>query len=262
MSDIIEEEAEVEEEGAPWMATFADLMSLLFTFFVLLLSFANMDVVKFREAIGSLKYAFGYSDHTEGALATRSMNLLDFDEQSKNTDVKQPIQKKYTMQEQPTVKQIIVSKNDELLAKVEESIEFNDIEEMVSAEKTGRGVVVRIKGELLYPAGSHTLKEESHKLLDDIVAIMEQFDYKINIEGHSDNTPISTVQYPSNWELSSARAISALKYILKSGRIPADRLGAAGYADTRPLASNDTAEGRLMNRRVEFIFYEGKEDSF
>ncbi len=231
-------------------------MSLLLTFFVLLLSFAQMDIVKFRDAAGSLKDAFGYADSTDGPFSTKSSTLIEYQYVQKDSNIEMPTEMKFDKVEKKNTPQAAVNQNLEILQRIAESIEWNDLGDMVDAEATGKGVVVKIKGKLLYGAGSSTLKDGSRPLLDDIINVIEEFPYNINIEGHTDNKPINTPRYPSNWELSSARAIEALKYILASGRVDSSRLGAVGYADTRPLVSNKTREGRETNRRVEFIFYE------
>ncbi|MCP3677686.1 MAG: flagellar motor protein MotB, partial [Deltaproteobacteria bacterium] len=153
------------------------------------------------------------------------------------------------------IEKVVVDQNEEILKRIDESIRINDLENTVQTENAGRGIVVRVKGQFFFHSGSAVLKEEAYPLLDDIIGIVEEFPYNMSVEGHTDDTPINTTQFPSNWELSTARAISTLRYILESGRIETERLGASGYADTRPLTSNDTPKGRKQNRRVEFIMY-------
>jgi len=244
----MEDEDDV-EEGAAWLATFGDLMSLLLTFFVLLLSFASMDIVKFKDAMGSMNAAFGHAQLDFGMNNTVSTDIIEYDYQKNDTFVKPPMEMPYKDNK------LIVDQNEEILKRINESITTNDLEDTVSAENTGRGIVVRVKGQFFFNSGSAVLKEEAYSLLDDIIGIVEEFPYNMSVEGHTDDTPINTAQFPSNWELSTARAISTLRYILESGRIETERLGASGYADTRPLTSNDTPEGRQQNRRVEFIMY-------
>lgn len=263
---------DIEEDGgddAAWLATFADLMSLLLTFFVLLLSFAQMDVVKFRDAMGSLQSAFGYAYSSEGLNPATPTSILNYTYERKDSFIQDPLNMPYKRRARDKVvegekhKEILkekmriveVKENKLILKRVNEIIRRNDIEDSVEAERTGRGVVVRVKGQLFFPSGSDVLKVGAYPLLDDIIGLAEDFPYKMSVEGHTDNTPISTLRFRSNWELSTARAIAALRYIMDSGRIRHDRLGASGYADTRPIAGNDTQEGRQRNRRVEFIFF-------
>ena len=204
MSELWEDsvmEEEPEQEGA-WMTTFADLMSLLLTFFVLMLSFAQMDIIKFRDAMGSLKDAFGYVDSTDGPYATKSTTLIDFTYIKKETNVELPVEVKFKKEDKKAVK-VTVSSNEEILSRVEESIVWNGLEDMVAADNSAQGVIVRVKGELLFAPGTDMLKSEALPLLDDIISIIEEFHYKVNLEGHTDNLPISTVRFPSNWELST-----------------------------------------------------------
>ncbi|MCK5236945.1 MAG: OmpA family protein, partial [Deltaproteobacteria bacterium] len=250
---VDEEEA---EEGAPWMATFADLMSLLLTFFVLLLSFATMDVIKFRDAMGSLRMAFGHEVAAQGLHSQRAASIIQHDFKEMDKMVEPPIEMRYR---QMGMEKVVVNENEEVLEKISESIDRNKLESLVKAEVTGRGVVLSVEGQLFFKSGSDILKEEAYPLLDDIIGIVEEFPYKMSVEGHTDDTPINTAKFPSNWELSTGRAISTLRYIMDTGRVSSNRLGASGYADTRPIASNDTPEGRQKNRRVEFIFYRESE---
>jgi chemotaxis protein MotB len=154
-------------------------------------------------------------------------------------------------------KVVVKSKqNEAILKRVKATVKNNSLEGYVKVQNTGRGVVVRVKGQLLFNSGSADLKKAAYPLLDEIIGIAEEYPYDMSVEGHTDSTPITSSKFPSNWELSTARAISTLRYIMDSGRISFERLGASGYAATRPIDSNDISEGRQNNRRVEFIFYQ------
>lgn len=251
------EELEPVEEGddAAWLATFADLMSLLLCFFVLLLSFAEMDIVKFRDALGSVRMALGYADAYQSLNLAGSTALIKFDYKKKDSNVQQPLDMKLTKRARQKV--VVKSKqNEAILKRVKATVKNNNLEGYVKVQNTGRGVVVRVKGQLLFKSGSAVLKKTAYPLLDEIIGIAEEYPYDMSVEGHTDSTPITSSKFPSNWELSTARAISTLRYIMDSGRISFERLGASGYADTRPIDSNDIIEGRQNNRRVEFIFYQ------
>ncbi len=247
------------EEGAAWLATFGDLMSLLLTFFVLLLSFAEMDIVKFKDAMGSMQNAFGVvqSEGRPGDLAPSS--VVDLGHEKKDLLFEDPVAMNFRATAPKSNNDISKSQgdieNEEILKRVNASIEVNGLENSVVVENTGRGVVIRVRGQLFFSSGSADLKEEAQPLLDDIVALVEDFPYRMSVEGHTDNQPINTDRFRSNWELSTSRAISALRYIIDTKRIELNRLGASGYADTRPVTENDTRAGRGENRRVEFIFF-------
>ncbi|HDJ27723.1 MAG TPA: flagellar motor protein MotB [Proteobacteria bacterium] len=237
MAEEQQQETECEEceEGAPaWMATFADLATLLMTFFVLLLSFSNMDVVKFRTMLGSVKDAFG----------TVTENPGDFEERSST-----PISIQLSEKESSMIDML------EMGDKVKQAIEDHELENEAEVTIDENGVTLKITGKLMFDAGSASIKEDFKSFLDTITKIINENNYPVAIEGHTDNIPMtSSPLYPSNWELSSSRATAVLRYLVEKKGIPAKRLMAVGYADTRPLVPNDSPENRAKNRRVEFHF--------
>ena len=237
-NDIQQESGECDcppcDEGAPaWMATFADLATLLMTFFVLLLSFANMDIVKFRQMAGSVKDAFGTQVETPGTYEERSDTMVTVqlsEEEDRTIDMMQ------------------------MGERIRKTVEEQGLEDKTEIKVDKDGVTLTVDGTFMFDGGSAELKPEFEKFLGEIAKIIKEHDYPLAIEGHSDNIPIKSSIYPSNWELSSSRATAVLRYLINQYQIPAKRLMAVGYADTRPLVPNDTPENRAKNRRVEFHF--------
>ena len=240
-----DDDCECEEEGGgEWMATFADLSTLLLTFFVLLLSFSNMDVVQFREMLGSVRDAFGVQKRIQGPVEAISSSPVELSVQQNDGAGDAP----------PHDKPRALDLNGAMKEQIEEYVENAEMQDDVEVELTPRGVVVRIKEGALYQSGSADLDEQSKEILDKIAEMQARFSDSMQIEGHTDNVPIKSRKYPSNWELSTARAIAALQYLKDEKNISADKLGVAGYADSKPIDTNDTQEGRDRNRRVEFVF--------
>lgn len=229
-----EEVPEESAEGAAWMATFADLMSLLLTFFVLLLSFANMDVVRFRVVLGSVRDAFGVQFEHPGEMEAVSTNIMQIasDESSKNIQIIEDIA---------------------TLEKVKEAIKEAGLEGLMEAELSERGIVIRIKGQILFESGAAELRPDAPDALAPVVKLTATMQHQLAIEGHTDDRPIKTKRFPSNWELSTARAVATMRYLLDHG-LDANRVNVSGYASMRPIGDNKTAEGRAANRRVEFVF--------
>lgn len=223
--------------GAPaWMATFADMMSLLLTFFVLLLSFATMDIVKFQDAMGSISEALGATTGGTGILEQSSSPAL-FD----NT---------MAASSPPTQsnKEVITDELEDLVS------EFK-LDKDVEVESSERGVILRVSGSMFFTPGTAELKYEAQPVLEKVASLMRQYPGRVSIEGHTDNIPISAeARYASNWELSTARAYSALRFLNENESIDATQLNIAGFGDIRPVAPNDSPEGRAKNRRVEFVF--------
>lgn len=238
-----DDDCECEEEGGgEWMATFADLSTLLLTFFVLLLSFSNMDVVQFREMLGSVRDAFGVQKKIQGSVEAISSSPVEISVEQNDGAGDAP----------PHTK--TVDLNGAMKEQIEQYVEEAEMQDDVEVELTPRGVVLRVKEGALYQSGSADLDAKSKELLDKIADMQKQFSDSMQIEGHTDNIPIKSRQYPSNWELSTARAITALQYLKDEKGISADKMGVAGYADSKPVDTNDTEDGRNRNRRVEFVF--------
>ncbi|GAB2783887.1 flagellar motor protein MotS [Halomonas shantousis] len=125
----------------------------------------------------------------------------------------------------------------------------------VTVSRSAQGLNLRIQDHLLFDSGQATLTDSGRTVLKGVIPFLQRYPGLISVEGHSDSVPISTLRFPSNWELSSARASAVLRYVHDQG-IPVQRLRAIGYADTRPLASDETADGRAANRRVELVLQE------
>lgn len=203
-----------------WAITFADMMTLLMSFFVLLFSFSSMEQDKFKEIAGSMREAFGVA---RGAV------------------------------ERPPAPGLPSGNAFGMVAALRDAIEQAGLGDRGSAVATSRGIALRLEGEAAFDSGNAELRPEVLPLLDRIADIATRTPGEIEIEGHTDDVPISNARYPSNWELSASRAGSAVRYLVSRG-VPAIRLKAIGFADSRPLAANDTDRDRARNRRVEFVF--------
>lgn len=122
--------------------------------------------------------------------------------------------------------------------------------------KTDKGILIRVKNNVIFDEGSAQIKPDAQKTLDEIVTVLTKIDNPVIIEGHTDTIPIKSDKYPSNWELSTARATNIISYIIKKGVISPKRLSAVGYGEYMPIADNTTISGRMLNRRVDIIVLE------
>lgn len=208
-------------DGESWLMSYLDVLTLLITLFVLLLSMAGNG-----QATQGSEYA-GVAASEISPAAIRAASSLA------------PGIKPQTLGLQP--------RNSGLQPR------FKGLEmEGVSVAEGEEGVTLRIDNNLLFASGQAALTTRGKGVLQGLTDVLTSFDGNISVEGHTDNVPISTARFPSNWELSTGRAISVLRY-LASNDIPETRLRAIGYADTKPLESNEYAEGRAANRRVELL---------
>jgi len=226
------EQQEEPKAGAPaWMVTFADLMSLLLTFFVLLLSMSSTEAAKFRAMAGSLRDAFGMK--SDFALSPTSMSdeILPHDDERQGD----------------------ASADDELERELREALEELGVDTGDMKMEGDDSVLLRLDGDLLFASGEARLKPKALPVLDAIARYLNGTNYVLDVVGYTDNVPISTPVFPSNWELSAARAGQAVRRLSEQGVAP-ERLRAIGRAETEPIAGNDTPQGRSKNRRVEFNF--------
>lgn len=239
-----------EEEGVPaWMATFADLSTLLLTFFILLLSFATMDLVKFQDAMGSVQESLGFLPTGPGVFQ-HTMEPPIFE------PILEPppeLEKNDCTNDNDVGNRENV--NEEITSELEALIKKFNLENEVTIENIKRGVVLRVRSNLFFNIGKVELKKESYPILKKVADLMRKFPRSVSIEGHTDSLPITGGSYSSNWELSAIRALSAFNFLKEEEKVEVNRINIAGFADNRPIASNDTEEGRAKNRRVEFVFY-------
>ncbi len=223
-----EEKKEESGGGAPaWMCTFADLMSLLLSFFVLLLSFSVMDNMKYKQVAGSMKDAFGIQKEEKTFESPQGQQILSQEFQTIPLDVQ---------------------------LRLAESIREEVEEGLVEVEHTGEGTILRIKGEVAFASGSATIKPRFRKILDRLAGFVKDEDVLLEVGGHTDNVPVRPgAPFTSNYDLSARRAVAVVEYWRKRYQIPSAKLAAVGYADGHPIADNNTAAGRARNRRVEFF---------
>lgn len=254
-------------EGLPaYMATFADLMSLLMCFFVLLLSFAEMDALKYKMVVKSLDNAFGVQREVPEDEVPEGSSIIA-QEFSPGEPRPTPLQevRQDTMDDAKQDKKLEVTAKAERLVQeqaeeiAEETQKFKDALEkeieqgLITVESQFSRIVIRIRENGSFPSGDARLNPSFLPILRKIHDVLVLTDGRIAVAGHTDNVPINTPRYRSNWELSTSRATSVVHELLLPGDMPAERFVLEGYADTKPLVPNDTPEERAQNRRVEII---------
>lgn len=233
-----------EEEGAPaWMITFADLVTLLLVFFILLYSISSLEKERFKSVLSSIQIAL--NQNTPAASQIIIQQIAPTADSDFVPIVPQPGTDQY---ESPKD-----SDKDKLVNDIKNMIQEQRLGEFVYVYTEGERIIIRIKGTILFPSGDVELFEDVLPVFDDIRSLFEKYsDYNIDIKGYTDNQPITTARFPSNWELSAVRATTVLRFFIDQGIDPI-RMSATGYADLFPIASNETIEGRAQNRRVEFV---------
>ncbi len=236
------EEEKKEGGGAPgWMATFADLVTLLMCFFVLLFAMSTTQQETYKELVKSLRSALGAQTVPEaGTREGLTMRPIPSEEPSENQQIDE-------------LGAMIEKEMEEIVSEVRELVLFNKLGGEVSVTQTEEGVVITLSDLLLFAKGGTQLSDKGHDILKKVAVVLSKLAYHVKIKGHTDNEPISSVRYPSNWELSSARASTVVRLLVQNG-VPPQYISAEGYAHYHPVATNDTAQGRALNRRVEIVY--------
>jgi chemotaxis protein MotB len=284
-------------EGLPaWMGTFADLMSLLMCFFVLLLSFSEMDVLKFKQIAGSMKFAFGVQNKIEVKDIPKGTSVIAMEFrpgrpeptpietiQQKTTDMTQEMlefqagnedsaggrQKQRGEQrggsaQQTATDQTTASKAAseeevaERMRKVAQKLEKEIMDGAVEMESLGQQITIRIREKGSFSAGSAFLQPQFVPILRKIGALLADMPGDIEVSGHSDSQQISNELYRSNWDLSSQRAVAVAEELRRADGFDESRMSVVGRADTAPLDEGDEAQNRSRNRRVDISINQGK----
>ncbi|MCP4371420.1 MAG: OmpA family protein [Deltaproteobacteria bacterium] len=240
-------------EGAPaWVVTFGDLMSLLLCFFVLLLSFSEMDKAIYKQVAGSLKQAFGVQRKVKTMEPAKGIKMI-----AKNFDQKliatRPLEEFVVMQRKQTIGKELKKAVGEEFKKAGEALS-KGMKNLIQVEVGDREITVRLMGETTFDSGKADIKQQMKPLLRKIGSVLKKTKGNITVTGHTDNVPLrSSWIYKSNLELSIARAAIVAEFLLHKTHLKPSRIAAMGYGEYRPRESNDTKEGRSKNRRVEII---------
>jgi chemotaxis protein MotB len=237
--------------GAPaWMMTYGDLVTQMLTFFILLFTFSSLDTIKFRDAVISLQGAFGVLSG-----GTQILNLSDMPTSA-------PISQEAAPKSSPTLVQV---KNllDDMIKEDEENKQQENQDEsenkdqekepLITTILDERGLRIRFTDPVLFDLGKADIKTDAVDILRNVADVLASLTNHMQVEGHTDNIPIRTASYKSNWELSSIRSCEVLHFMVQEGGINPGNLTAAGYGEYHPLAPNDTKENRSRNRRVEIL---------
>ncbi len=262
-----EEETQKEDcpGGAPaWVMTFADLMSLLMCFFVLLLSFSEMDVQKFKQIAGSMKYAFGVQRIVEAKDIPKGTSVIaqEFSPGKPTPTTLQVVQQETTDDTRENVEtmQGTSARIQEMADAIREALKDEVDQGLLEVDTEANEVMIRIREKGSFPSGSAVINKSFLPILRRIAEVLKKTDGEIVVAGHTDNVPISTPTYPSNWVLSAARAANVVHYFSKIDPELSRRMQIRAYADTRPKVPNDTPQHRAQNRRVEIIVREGSSE--
>lgn len=217
------EESPFNESGEKdrYLITYADLITLLLGLFILLYTASNLDVKKYEKMVSAIDNVFGGT--------------------------------KQTIKVFPNSTDSPVSPLTNLKSDINNLIDKNNYSSSIKLEENSRGVTIHILEDIVFPSGSAELKKSSKIVLQQLSMIIKKLPNDIRIEGHTDDIPISTPQFPSNWHLSVARALNTAYYLITEQGLDPEKISIVGYAEYKPLVSNETDSGRASNRRVDLV---------
>ena len=234
MAGVIDEPKKVDPGAPKWVVTFGDLMSLLLCFFVLLLSFSNMDRQKYKQVAGSLEKAFGVQRKLKVMDIPKGMKMIakDFDQEIIATRIKEDLGREI----------------DELIQD-----QLSELKDQISVDAEGNEVIIRLMGESTFDSGKAEIRPELKPLLTKVAEALSTSQGDIIVAGHTDNVPILRGPFKTNLRLSAARAAAVAEFFVSESRIDPKRISTMGFGEFRPIDTNDTASGRQKTRRVEII---------
>lgn len=232
---------EEHENAERWLLTYADLITLLLAFFIMMYTFSKQDVQKYQEVSTHLKVIFagGTGIAQKGSVSgTVPLNPMSI---------------------------IKAASGDEIKKRIEQEIKTvantNGLKDTISIFSDERGIVIRIMDKAFFDEGKAELKDSAKNTLDKIIPVIKQINNHIRVEGHTDNVPIKTNEFKSNWELSVRRGTEVVRHLIERGGVPPQRISAAGYAEYRPVVDNNTMTNRALNRRIEIIVAKNQAES-
>ena len=229
-----------EEASEAWLLPYSDLMTLLLALFICLFAISQTDQTKLQQMAQAFTAAFNMGGpsffNQAGPNASMQREIMSTEDQGNAAYI----------EENRTLEQ--------LQQQLEDYIEQNNLQDQLSTQLAEEGLMIRIKERALFPSGSADLVPESQRIGPIVAGLLAAVPERVLISGHTDTDPISTSQFPSNWELSSVRAMTFMKYLLSiNPDLNPARFSAIGYGEYRPIAPNDTAENKQQNRRVEIL---------
>jgi chemotaxis protein MotB len=228
---------EEHENAERWLLTYADLITLLLAFFIMMYVFSKKDAYKYDEVASHLKTIFSGGTGLAGKGSVTATSPIDMPSRGASSgEIKRQLEGEF------------VDKNRNKSGA-----------ENISVLSDERGIVIRVLDKAFFDEGKAELKEEAKSALDKIVPIIKGVENHIRIEGHTDNVPINTSEFKSNWELSVRRATEVVRYFIEKRGLPPERISATGYAEYRPISQNNSPKNRALNRRIEIIVAKSKE---
>ncbi|MFT4107245.1 MAG: flagellar motor protein MotB [Lacrimispora sp.] len=249
-----------EEAGEAWLLPYSDLMTLLLAVFIVLFAVSKIDsekAQKIAEQFSGVMMNENYGGSSSGGISVGSGSGGGNGSGGQSGG---PLSVENRSELESFMGEYEFEKMEKLKEDLDESLHEQGMDQSVSTVIDMRGLVIRLNNAILFDSGSAEIKPQSEDTLLHVAGLLNTVDNYIRIEGHTDNVPIRRSTYPSNWELSTARAVSVVKLLIDKCNFSPDKLIAVGYGEFKPIADNDTDKGRAQNRRIDVIVLSTKYD--
>lgn len=241
------------DKGAPkWLVTYSDMVTLILVFFILLFSMSQIDLNKFESITRSFQ-SRAILDFMPSAVPAEDITSIDgtgTEEGNGDSDGDINLDSMIDQMEEWEKKADALAK---LMENVDSFLETEELGDVITATRTEEGVILVLQDSILFESGEAQILDRGRPFLDEVGRLLLGIGNTVRVEGHTDSRPISTYRYPSNWELSGARAGVVVRYFIEEHQLDEERFLIAGYGDTRPVVENTTADNMSKNRRVEIV---------
>lgn len=243
------------------MVTYSDMVTLVLVFFILLFSMSQIDLAKFDAVSESFRNRMIFDFYPSPVPMENPTEHTSSEESGKNTnEFEDPTENKNINDRDEEDEEEQDDELDHLLEEVDDYLDENELNEVISATRTERGVVLVLQELILFDSGEADILPEGETFLNKVGTLLSKIPNNVKVEGHTDSTPIDSYRFPSNWELSGARASSVTRYLIDEFDYDLSRFTIAGYGETDPLAPNTTSENKKQNRRVEIVIMDKGEE--
>lgn len=261
MSKKREQIHQEEEAGEAWLLPYSDLMTLLLAVFIVLFAVSKIDAQKAQQISQQFSSSMMDKDYAgQGSAGTGSGGdgAQADGAQPDGAQTGGPLNIETKSELESFLGEYELKKLETLKEEIDTKLHDEGMDQSVSTMIDMRGLVIRLNNAIFFDSGSAEIKKQSQDTLIEVASLLNTVDNFIRIEGHTDNVPISRSAYPSNWELSTARAVNVVKLFINKCNYPPNKLIAVGYGEYKPVADNATAEGRSKNRRIDIIILSSK----
>jgi chemotaxis protein MotB len=243
-----------EEAGEAWLLPYSDLMTLLLAVFIVLFAVSKIDAEKAQQISEQFSGTMMNKGYETGVSSGAGSN-------GNGVQTGGPLNIETQSELESFMGEYELRKLENLKAELDTKLHNQGMDQSVSTMIDMRGLVIRLNNAIFFDSGSAEIKKQSEDTLVEVAGLLNTIDNYIRVEGHTDNVPIRRSNYPSNWELSTARAVNVVKLFIDKCNFSPDKLIAVGYGEFKPVADNATAEGRAKNRRIDVIVLSSKYDN-